>query len=159
MNIIKNIFIFVFLILFLCINSYSQERKNYPKEEFLTDIMTEAAPVKKGDKIIIPGFYFDDGSNAINKNLKKHISEIAKEVSKIKYNKIYIDGYTDNIGDNSLNNKLSRDRANGIRREFIKNGIPASKIQARAYGSIKPIASNDSKAGRIKNRRIEVLIK
>ena len=127
--------------------------------EFLTDSLTAAGSVKRGDKIRIKGFYFDDGGSAVNDGLKKYLKNIAAEIKKIKYAKIYIDGYTDNRGGNSANNRLARTRAEKIKKELAENGIPARKMQARAYGSIRPIASNETKAGRIQNRRIEIIIK
>lgn len=127
--------------------------------EYLSDSLTEIGSVKIGDKITIAGFYFEAGSTEINANLKKYIQNAARQISKIKYKKIFVDGYTDNRGDNSANNKLSRERARGVRAELIKNGIPANKIQARAYGSLRPVASNDTQYGRVQNRRVEILIK
>lgn len=152
---IKVIILFAAAAVFLCgAGSFL-----YAKGELLSDSLMYVEPVSAGDKIIVDGFYFDDGSAAINMNLKKYLKNIAAEIKKIKYSKIYVDGYTDNRGDNLANNRLSRARANGVRSELIKNGVPAKKIQARAYGSVKPIASNDTKAGRVQNRRIEIIIK
>ena len=79
--------------------------------EFLTDSLTEAIPVKRGGKLRIEGFYFDDGSAAVNDSLKKYLKNIAAEIKKIKYSKIYIDGYTDDRGGNFANNRLARARA------------------------------------------------
>ena len=129
------------------------------KAEYLSDSLTEVGPLKAGNKIIVAGFYFEDGSAAINANLRKYVQKIAEQIKKAKYDKIFVDGYTDNKGDNSANNKISRERANGVRAELIKSGIPAKKIQARAYGSAKPLAPNNTLAGRIQNRRIEILIR
>ncbi|MDR2191821.1 MAG: OmpA family protein [Endomicrobium sp.] len=127
--------------------------------EFLTDSLTEAKPVKIGDKIIVAGFYFKDGSDKIDANLKKYLRSVSLELKKIKFNKLYVDGYTDNLGGNAQNNRLSRKRAAAVRQELIKNAIPAKKIQARAYGSSNPIAQNNTKNGRIQNRRVEILVR
>jgi outer membrane protein OmpA-like peptidoglycan-associated protein len=129
------------------------------KMEFLTDSLTEVNPVKIGDKIVVGGFYFEDGSYEIDDNLKKYLQNVSLRLKKIKFNKLLVDGYTDNLGDNSQNNRLSRKRADGVKRELVKNGISSKKIQVRAYGSSNPIAQNNTKNGRIQNRRIEILVR
>ncbi len=152
----KSLFILLFSIFAANISAppvFAQE------SEYLSDSLMEISPIKKGDTVMVAGFYFEDGSSLINENLKKYLRKIAQEIKKIKYNKIYVDGYTDNKGDNSANNKLSRARANGVREELIKNGISTKKIQARAYGSIRPIAGNETHLGRVQNRRIEILVR
>jgi outer membrane protein OmpA-like peptidoglycan-associated protein len=147
-----------FLILFLLLPFAAQSFAG-TEYEFLSDSINNVAPVKLGQKLTIPGFYFDSGSVSINVNLKDYIAKIAGQIKKVKYKKIYVDGYTDNSGNNSSNNKLSRARAQGVRKELIANGISAKRIQARAYGSSNPIAGNDTAAGRVINRRIEIIIK
>jgi chemotaxis protein MotB len=129
------------------------------EKEFLTDSAAQAKPVKAGEKIIVGGFYFESGSAEIGANLKKYLKNVSAELKKIKFKKLFVDGYTDNSGGNAANNRLSRKRAEAVKRELVKNGIPAKKIQARAYGSSNPLASNNTLNGRIQNRRIEIQIK
>jgi outer membrane protein OmpA-like peptidoglycan-associated protein len=129
------------------------------QREFLTDSVSQAKPVKAGGKIVVGGFYFESGRAEIGANLKKYLKNVSVELKKIKFQKLFVDGYADNSGGNSTNNILSRKRAEAVKRELVKNGIPAKKIQARAYGSSKPIASNNTRSGRIQNRRVEILIR
>jgi outer membrane protein OmpA-like peptidoglycan-associated protein len=67
-------------------------------------------------------------------------------------------GYTDSIGSEAYNQKLSERRAQVVRQYFIKNGVGASKISVRGMGESNPIASNDTEAGRERNRRVEVIV-
>jgi outer membrane protein OmpA-like peptidoglycan-associated protein len=126
--------------------------------EILSDSLTQVGSVKKGGKITVPGFYFEDGSSFVNDNLKKYLKNAAASIKKIKYSSIFVDGYTDNLGERKANNGLSRLRAQAVKKELVRNGISASKIKARAYGSSNPIASNNHKNGRIQNRRVEIII-
>jgi len=146
------------LILFLTMTFAAQVFAQAAEYEFLSDSINNAGSVQSERKFTIDGFYFDSGSVEVNDNLKGYVAKIAEEIKKLRYKKIYVDGYTDNRGGNSANNKLSRKRAQNVRKEFISNGIPAGKIQARAYGSANPIASNDTPAGRVINRRTEIII-
>jgi outer membrane protein OmpA-like peptidoglycan-associated protein len=126
--------------------------------ELLSESLTQIGPVNSGSKIIVAGFYFEDGSAQIGNSLKRYLRSAAAQIKKARYKKIFVDGYTDDRGNNALNNRLSRARADSVKKELAKNGIPASKITARGYGSIKPIADNNTKNGRIRNRRVEILV-
>ncbi|MEA1065118.1 OmpA family protein [Erwinia sp. HR93] len=72
---------------------------------------------------------------------------------------IVVSGYTDNTGNERLNQLLSLRRARAVRDWMISNSnIPASCFAAQGLGSASPIASNDSAAGRAENRRIEITL-
>ena len=70
-----------------------------------------------------------------------------------------IDGYTDALGDPQRNLALSERRAAASKNYLVGKGIAASRLSTAGYGSAKPIASNDTPAGRQENRRIEFLLK
>jgi outer membrane protein OmpA-like peptidoglycan-associated protein len=72
--------------------------------------------------------------------------------------KVEIGGHTDNFGAENYNLNLSERRANAVRNYLVKSGADASRITAIGYGTSKPIASNQTKEGRRKNRRTEFKI-
>ncbi|HIB01952.1 MAG TPA: OmpA family protein [Phycisphaerales bacterium] len=72
--------------------------------------------------------------------------------------KIEIGGHTDDVGEDSANQRLSESRANAVRNYLIKNGIEGDRVSARGYGETKPVAYNTTPEGRQKNRRTEVRI-
>ena len=65
-------------------------------------------------------------------------------------------GYTDSIGSESYNQKLSQRRADAVRDAMIKKGAPADRVVAKGYGESSPAASNATKEGRAENRRVEL---
>jgi OOP family OmpA-OmpF porin len=67
-------------------------------------------------------------------------------------------GYTDTIGSASNNLKLSDKRANAVRDYLVKNGIDALRLTAKGFGEESPVATNMNRAGREKNRRVEVKV-
>jgi len=69
-----------------------------------------------------------------------------------------IRGYTDTTGSVTGNQKLSDKRANAVRDYLVKNGIDASRLSAKGYGQESPIDTNDTRAGRANNRRVEVKV-
>jgi OmpA-OmpF porin, OOP family len=68
---------------------------------------------------------------------------------------VEIGGYTDNTGDASSNLQLSQRRAEAVRDALIKAGVNPGKLVAKGFGSINPVASNETPDGRFQNRRIE----
>jgi len=69
---------------------------------------------------------------------------------------VLIDAHTDSYGGRWPNLKLSERRAYKIRDYFVKNGIEPSRIEAKGYGEKRHIASNDTRLGRDKNRRVVI---
>ena len=72
--------------------------------------------------------------------------------------KIEIAGHTDNNGSELANQLLSENRAKSVKSYLVKNGIDKLRINCVGYGEKQPIADNNSKQGREKNRRIEIRI-
>jgi outer membrane protein OmpA-like peptidoglycan-associated protein len=71
---------------------------------------------------------------------------------------IVITGHTDNFGTEPYNLLLSRNRAKSVADFLTENGIDAQRIRYRGSGSTSPIADNDTKEGRDKNRRVEFIL-
>lgn len=71
---------------------------------------------------------------------------------------LIIEGHTDSTGSDSYNLDLSQRRAAAVRDFLIINGISSDRVMARGYGESYPVATNDSEAGRLQNRRVEVVI-
>jgi OOP family OmpA-OmpF porin len=70
-----------------------------------------------------------------------------------------IGGHTDNVGDPQANLKLSRERAEAVRKALADAGAPAARLSAEGYGETKPIVANDGADGRARNRRIDFTLK
>ncbi|MGR5352818.1 OmpA family protein [Vibrio sp. DNB22_19_2] len=68
--------------------------------------------------------------------------------------KILVDGHTDNVGSDVVNLTISRQRAEQVAKALVGKGIDANLIEVRAHGSRYPIASNNTSAGQMKNRRV-----
>ena len=69
-------------------------------------------------------------------------------------------GFTDAVGDDAYNLKLSEDRALSVKNALVAAGPPKGVVfETKGYGKANPVASNDNEAGRAQNRRVEVIIK
>jgi outer membrane protein OmpA-like peptidoglycan-associated protein len=69
-----------------------------------------------------------------------------------------VDGYTDSVGSEEYNMKLSDQRAGAVRDYLLSQSIAPENITARGFGKDNPVASNDTNAGRQKNRRVEMVV-
>ncbi len=102
---------------------------------------------------------FDFGKATIKVGSDKILKDVITVLNLKKSMKIEIAGYTDNVGSDVENLKLSQNRAEAVRNYLITKGkIDASRIVAKGYGETNPIADNDSEEGRKQNRRTEVYI-
>ena len=81
------------------------------------------------------------------------------EENDTKTSEIIITGYTDSTGPDRFNKSLSKERAQAIKNILIKKGWSANKIKVLGKGSENPIADNNTKEGRVKNRRVEFEVK
>jgi outer membrane protein OmpA-like peptidoglycan-associated protein len=71
---------------------------------------------------------------------------------------VMVEGNTDSTGRSEVNERLSQERADAVRNFLVANGISADRITAQGLGSSYPVASNDTAAGRLQNRRVDVVI-
>jgi outer membrane protein OmpA-like peptidoglycan-associated protein len=72
--------------------------------------------------------------------------------------KLQVEGYTDNIGSDAYNQKLSEERADGVRDYLVSQSVPDQNVTAQGYGKSDPIADNSTDKGRAKNRRVELVL-
>ncbi len=118
-------------------------------------------PVK--EKITISlNIEFDTAKAVIKKKYHDNIKKVADFMQKYPETRVVIEGHTDNVDrfNNPENNiKLSQARADSVRQYLIdKFGIDAARITAVGYGPNRPLADNNTKEGRQKNRRVEAII-
>ena len=99
-------------------------------------------------------FMFDrsDLTSKATRKLDSFISAIRQRVSNI----ISIFGHTDSLGTDPYNDALSERRANRVRDYLLNSGIPGREISVKAMGERSPIADNDTRDGRAKNRRVVI---
>ncbi len=114
----------------------------------------EAAIVEKGRVTLNVQFDFDKA--VIKKKYHDEIGKLAEVMKKYPDLKITLEGHTDNVGGLAYNEKLSQRRVDAVKKYLTtKSGIEASRLNAKGYGPIRPIASNATKEGRQKNRRVD----
>jgi len=99
---------------------------------------------------------FNSGSNncEFSGYDKDHFTLIKQYVSKYPDCRVMITGYADRTGSESLNLKISAQRAEFIRQQLLESGVPDINVIASGKGELDPVADNNSIEGRAKNRRV-----
>jgi outer membrane protein OmpA-like peptidoglycan-associated protein len=69
-----------------------------------------------------------------------------------------VEGYTDSVGSDDFNLRLSQQRADTVRDYLVTQGLPDSSVTAKGFGKSDPVADNDTPAGRQQNRRVEIVV-
>jgi outer membrane protein OmpA-like peptidoglycan-associated protein len=72
--------------------------------------------------------------------------------------KLQVEGYTDNIGSDEYNQKLSEQRADSVRVYLVSQSVTDSNVSAKGLGKNDPIADNSTDKGRAQNRRVELVV-
>ncbi|MFA5181660.1 MAG: OmpA family protein, partial [Syntrophales bacterium] len=109
--------------------------------------------------MITMNIQFATGKATIPKKYDKEVQRLAAYMTKNTNTKAVIEGYTDNVGREAANVKLSQNRANAVKNALVKKyKIASSRLEAVGYGPKKPIADNSTAAGRQKNRRVQAVI-
>ena len=114
--------------------------------------------IKPGGNVTLRNIFFD--TNKFNL-LPASVKELDLLIDFLQQNasvNIEIQGHTDNVGDNKLNQKLSLDRASAVYNYLVKNQINPQRLTFKGFGSTKPIADNTTEAGRKNNRRTTFVI-
>jgi outer membrane protein OmpA-like peptidoglycan-associated protein len=72
--------------------------------------------------------------------------------------RLRVEGYTDSSGSDRVNERVSLKRAEAVMNYLIEKGVSATRLEAKGFGEANPVADNGTKAGRAKNRRVELRI-
>ncbi len=122
----------------------------------------EARVFRQGNNVILRlvGLDFDSGASQIKPSNFDLLAKVEKAIDVFPRSELTIEGHTDSYGGDELNQKLSQDRAESVK-QYMVNAmrIPTYRLIATGYGETKPVASNETAAGRARNRRIDIVIK
>ena len=121
----------------------------------------EARVLREGGNVVIRlvGMNFSSGQSEIRPDHFALLTKVKQAIALYPDAKITIEGYTDAYGTDEANLKLSQKRADAVAQYLLANSnLVAGNLQAVGFGEAHPIANNETKEGREKNRRIDVVI-
>ena len=127
------------------------EDEGLHKNEVYIDL--EHKDLESGEAYPIPHILFETASDRLDAQSELLIASFAEYLLVAPSLSVQIQGHTDNVGDAGANLDLSQRRAKRVAQTIIDLGVSSSRITYRGYGEKRPVASNDSEAGRAQNRR------
>jgi outer membrane protein OmpA-like peptidoglycan-associated protein len=101
---------------------------------------------------------FDSGKSDLKPKAISSISQLGEILKKYPENVITVKGHTDDQGSDDVNKSLSEKRAENVKSQLVKVGVPVATVSIVGMGESVPLADNKSSEGRSKNRRVEVEI-
>ncbi len=102
---------------------------------------------------------FDFDKSVVRPDGKKSIDAALGKLAGVDVEMVIATGHTDSVGTDAYNQKLSERRAAAVKEYLVSKGIPASKITTLGKGESQPVATNKTKEGRQKNRRVDIEFK
>ena len=101
---------------------------------------------------------FDTGMYSLKPGAREKLAKVAGILLAYPGLNIAVGGYTDNVGGDEMNQKLSDHRAGSVRDYLVQQGVATNSVSAEGFGNTLPVASNDNSAGRQQNRRVELVV-
>lgn len=132
-----------------------EQVKKEPKIEEQAAEVTFQPLTEKEKETLAKTVRFKLNSDDLNEDSKAFIDQVIDILSKKENYNITLIGHTCNLGESSFNGELGMDRAKIVRDYMVANGINEARISTNSKGETDPIATNENKLGREKNRRVE----
>jgi len=121
----------------------------------------DARVVRQGDDVVLSllGIKFPSGKSTIDASSAALMKKVQQGLALFPGASVSVEGHTDANGSDSQNLILSQDRADAVRQYMVSNfGFNPEKVSSVGYGEARPVATNETAAGRARNRRIDLVI-
>jgi outer membrane protein OmpA-like peptidoglycan-associated protein len=118
----------------------------------------QAEETDRGLVLTLGDVLFETGQATLMPGALTTVDRLAQFMGDYPERTVRIEGHTDSVGSDALNQRLSEQRAAAVRDALVARGVDTRRIQTVGYGATRPIASNDTSGGRQQNRRIEVVV-
>jgi outer membrane protein OmpA-like peptidoglycan-associated protein len=121
----------------------------------------EARVYRQGEDVVVSllGINFPSGRSNIDSSSTALMRKVQQALALFPDSSIVVEGHTDANGSDSANLILSQDRADAVKQYLVTQfGTNAEKISSIGYGEARPVATNETAAGRARNRRIDLVI-
>ena len=101
---------------------------------------------------------FDTAKYSLRPLAREKLAKVAGIISGHPGLRLDVEGFTDNVGGDDYNQKLSEQRGESVRDYLTEQGMLGTSVTSKGFGKNQPVASNDTAAGRQKNRRVELVV-
>jgi outer membrane protein OmpA-like peptidoglycan-associated protein len=125
-------------------------------EQFNRILETRDTP--RGLVVNMGDVLFDFGKYDLRPEAREKLAKLSGIILGHPSLNLAVEGHTDNVGSDEVNQKLSEQRAEAVRGYLIKQGLADNNVTSKGFGKTTPVADNSSTAGRQKNRRVEIVV-
>ncbi|MCG7944740.1 MAG: OmpA family protein, partial [Candidatus Thiodiazotropha taylori] len=119
----------------------------------------QALKTERGMVMTLGDVLFSSGKTDLLPGAMSTIDKLASFLGEYPEKTVLIEGHTDNVGTDEYNLDLSERRALSVKEALVQVGVDASRIDTLGLGESTPITDNTTAAGRLKNRRVEIVIR
>ena len=118
----------------------------------------EAQETARGVVLTFGDMLFDTGGSTLKPGAQLLLDKLAAYLGQNPETRAIIEGHTDNVGSDAMNQGLSERRAAAVAAALQMRGIGIDRLEITGFGESYPVATNDTSAGREQNRRVEVVL-
>jgi outer membrane protein OmpA-like peptidoglycan-associated protein len=112
----------------------------------------------RGLIVSMPDVLFDFNKYSLKPEAREKLAKVSGILLSYPNLKLQVEGYTDSIGSDEYNQKLSEERADSVRGYLVSQSVPDSNVSAAGFGKTHPVADNSTNSGRAQNRRVELVV-
>ncbi len=138
----------------------AKQQVNEVREKLRAQLNTvlETSETARGLIVNMPDVLFATAKYDLKSDAQIKLAKVAGILLSYPGLKMQVEGYTDSVGGDEYNQKLSEQRASAVRDFLVQQGVSMNNVSATGYGKNDPIADNSTAAGRAQNRRVELVV-
>ncbi|HXM94914.1 MAG TPA: OmpA family protein [Candidatus Dormibacteraeota bacterium] len=138
----------------------AEQEKAQLREQLRQQLNTilETRETARGLIVNMSDVLFDFGKYTLKPGAKEKLAKISGIIVSHPGLKLQVEGHADIVGSDEVNQRLSEQRAEAVRSYLVAQGVSPDSITARGFGKTRPVATNDTAAGRQLNRRVEIVV-
>ena len=112
----------------------------------------------RGLIVSMTGLLFETGKSTLLPNVRENLARVAGILLGHPGLELEVEGHTDSVGSDAMNQSLSENRAEAVRQYLLAQGVSKDAIVSRGFGETQPLATNDTTEGKAQNRRVEIVV-
>ena len=117
----------------------------------------QAKQTERGLVLTLGDVLFDTGKATLKPGAYSTIDRLAQVLNSSHNSRVVIEGHTDSVGSEEMNQSLSEERAMSVQSALLQRGVSGSQVRSLGKGETMPVAGNDTASGRQANRRVELI--
>lgn len=103
--------------------------------------------------------HFDEGKDTMSDASRELLAKVIAEVTRRPVPDVAVIGHTDRVGTDAVNDALARQRAEAVRTELVRQGVPEQAVQASSRGSREPVVPTPAGVAEPRNRRVDIIVR